>query len=104
MTTMTLERARAFVAQVTFTYASSVPDAPHSYLVRDKLAPALQADFDAMVDLIREVGYRARFGGAEYVYLELGDGFRYWESRSLFQPGSNLNRARAEQPVQLGLM
>ncbi len=95
--TFDLDDARAFVAQVTFTYASSVPEAPHEYLVRAKLEPKRQPDFDAFVELIARDGSRARFQGASYVYLELGDGWRYWASRSLFQPGGNLNRARVEQ-------
>ena len=95
---MTTDEVRAFVAKVQFTYAKSVPDNPHFYLVRAKLEPELQPGFDALVALIERDGYRSRSQDASYVYLELGDGWRYWASRSLFQSGGNLNRARVEQP------
>jgi hypothetical protein len=58
---MTTDEARAFVAKVQFTYAKSVPDNPHFYLVRAKLEPELQPGFDALVALIEREGYRSRF-------------------------------------------
>lgn len=59
--TVDLDDARAFVAQVSvsFTYAKSVPPAPHEYLVRAKLEPELQPGFDAFVALIARDGSRA---------------------------------------------
>lgn len=84
--------ARRFIQSVEWTYAKSVPQHPHEYLVHAKVAPELHADFDRFIELIEQHGFRAHFQAQQYTYLEV-DGRRYWASRSLFQPGRNLNRA-----------
>ena len=67
--------------------------------MRDNLTPDLQNDFDAFVGFIARTGFVSRFRGTRYVYVEIGE-FRYWQSRSLFQTGSNLNRVRLEDVVE----
>jgi len=100
---MTLDEAREFVAQVQWTFAKSVPDHPHSYLVRAKLEPELQAAFDAYVELIETYGYKGRFGRQTWTYFDL-DGWAFWPSQSWFgadagKPATMLNRRRLDQPV-----
>ena len=58
-----------------------MPEAPHEYCVRAWLSPEHQADFDWVVALIAEHGYRGRFWRQEWVYLDVDDR-RYWESRT----------------------
>lgn len=98
-----LADAKRFIAAARWIATDAI--APHQYIVRAHVAQqGLAEDFDAFAALIRDHGYRARFQGAEYIYLEVGDGWRYWQSRSLFQSGSNLNRARVDDgEPQLGL-
>ncbi len=100
--TFDLDAARAFVAQVSvsFTYAKSVPDAPHTYLVRARLEPELQVAFDRFVALIERDGYTGRFGQQTWRYLDL-DGRAYWPSKSWFgpdagKPATMLNRRRLD--------
>lgn len=97
-----LDDARAFIARVRWTYASSVPEAPHAYLPRDHVPIELREDFDGFCAAIKANGYRGRFGGTVFVYLEV-DGLRYWESRNVYGPGSNLNRSRPIEPDHLAL-
>lgn len=94
--------ARRFIAVCRFTYAKSVPEAPHEYLVRRLLTPDLQADFDTFAALIGQHGYRGRFQGATFTYLNVvhedGSSWRYWQSSSYFPPDPDgmLNRANNE--------
>jgi hypothetical protein len=99
-------RVRAFIAQVDsrFTFAKSVPEAPHWYLVRAWLSPGLQAEFDAFADLIEKVGYKGEFWNARWLYVDLG-AFKYWTSREWHGQGDGLrgmlNRARLDGPGQM---
>jgi hypothetical protein len=93
-----LDFARAFIAQVEakFTYAKTLPEHPHEYLVRSWLNPEPRADFDRLCNLILKRGYQGAFWHRTWVYLDLGE-WRYWESRSFFgEGGPILNRARNE--------
>ena len=92
------EFARAFIAQVEarFTYAKTLPEHPHEYLVRSWLSPELRADFDRLCSQILKRGYQGAFWHRTWVYLDMGE-WRYWESRSFFgEGGAILNRARNE--------
>ena len=99
-------RARRFLAQVDrrFTFARSVPDHPHWYLVRSWLDPALQVEFDAFADLIDEVGYKGEFWNTRWRYCDV-DEFKYWTSREWHGEGLGLrgmlNRARLDGPGQM---
>jgi hypothetical protein len=84
--------ARAFLAGCTFVFAKSVPKNPHSYLVRDRVKPELQADYRRFTGLIKKYGYKGRFLRVVYTYLDV-DEYRYWESPTLDRTGMILNRA-----------
>ena len=95
---------RVFIARVgaRFTYAKSVPEHPHEYLVRSWLSPELQADFDHFREMIRKHGYRGTFWDQTWTYLDV-DGWKYWESKSWFGDGDKmLNRAWLEEPSDRG--
>ena len=66
-------RHRALIAVCRWTYAKTVPEAPHEYCLRAWLSPDQQADFDWFVALIAEHGYRGRFWRQEWVYLDVDD-------------------------------
>jgi hypothetical protein len=91
-----LEFARQFIAACRFTYAKSVPEAPHEYCLRKWLPPDAQADYDRFVALIASHGYHGRFLSTDYTYLNV-DSWRYWESPGFYEPGVIINRANNER-------
>ena len=88
--------ARRFIAACRFTYAKSVPHAPHEYCPIASLDDSSQEDSDRFFALINEHGYRGRFGATVYRYLDV-DGWRYWRSPAYFSPGWMINRADNER-------
>ena len=94
-----LDAARALIAVCRWTYAKTVPEAPHECCLRAWLSPDHQADFDWFVAVIAEHGYRGQFWGREWVYLDVDDR-RYWESRTL--DGTGINRAHLDEPSRCG--
>jgi hypothetical protein len=96
-TTVDLDAARAFIAACCWTFAKTVPEAPHEYCLQVWLSPDHQADFDWFVALLAEHGYRGRFWGREWIYLDVDDR-RYWASRTLDGGGAIINRARLQAP------
>jgi hypothetical protein len=85
--------ARAFVETVPWRFARTVPEHPHWYALRAWLSLEHQTTFDWFADLIARHGYKARFWGQDWTYLDLGDGFKYWESKTLGRKGRIINRA-----------
>jgi hypothetical protein len=66
-----------------------MPDQPHEYTVRGETA---DRDFDWFVLYIRQHGYRARYGGRLYIYLEV-DHWRYWTMGEPVAETTVINRA-----------
>jgi hypothetical protein len=85
-------RARSFVENVPWRFARTVPEHPHWYALRDWLSSEQQTTFDWLADLITRHGYTGRFWGRDWTYLDLADGFKYWESRTLDKTGRIINR------------
>jgi hypothetical protein len=71
------ERSRIFVANMTWTFASTMAWAPHEYIVRGKTPRALRPGYDQLFADTHEFGWRGRFGRTVHRYLSL-DGLRYW--------------------------
>jgi hypothetical protein len=49
--------------------------------------------FDWFADLIARDGYRGRFWGQSWTYLDPRDRFKYWESETIDRKGRIINRA-----------
>jgi hypothetical protein len=93
-------RARAFVEKVPWTFARTVPKHPHWYALRAWLSPEQQNAFDWFANLIAQHGYRGRFWGQDWTYLDPGDGFKYWESKTLNRKGRIINRTATTGSAQ----
>jgi hypothetical protein len=93
--------AREFISRCSFTYAKTVPTAPHWYCPIASLDESRQRDFDRFVALIDEHGYRGRFLSTTYRYLNI-EGWRYWRSPAYYSPGWMINRADNERAPMLG--
>src|SRR5213083_1939342 len=74
ITAAELKRFRAFNEGARWTFAKSVPDVPHEYVIRDQMD---EADFWWIVDLIARLGYVERFWNRDWHYIRV-DGWRFW--------------------------
>jgi len=91
-----LEFARAFVAANHWTYAVTyAKSAPHEYVVRDKLSPALKSDYDRFARLIVAVGHIENFYRQARPYWVL-DGWKYWWMENIINRDDN-SRVYGEQ-------
>lgn len=95
-------RARGLIAVCRWTYAKTVPEAPHEYCLRAWLSPEGQAELDWFVRLIWQHGYDGLFLGQRWRYLDV-DGHKYWTSMTTDRTGQIINRARLSEPDQLAL-
>lgn len=75
-----------FLGSMVWTFAKTMPDTPHDYVVRDALSDADKKTFDAFGEYIKRAGYSAAFASKRYNYLHIRD-FKYW------MIGNILNRA-----------
>lgn len=75
---------RAFIARNQWVYAKTMPEHPHEYATRKRVAN--DADFDRFVLMLRAHGYRRRFFKNVYTSLDL-DHWTYWTmGASLYTP------------------
>jgi hypothetical protein len=89
-------RARAFVEKVPGTFDRTEPQHPHWYALREWLSREHRTAFDWFADLIARHGYRGRFWGQGWTNLDLGDGFKYWKSKTLDRASRIINRAHSD--------
>jgi hypothetical protein len=70
-----LDTARRFIEQTEWRVAVTMPESPHSYVVRT-WPPS--DGFTALVTLVQAHGTSRRWQGRSYRSYEIGDGFVYW--------------------------
>lgn len=87
-----IEEFRAFVAATQWTYAKTMPQWPHEYVMR-KAANA--AEFDEAVRLIHSDGFEMRLLTKSQDYLDV-DGWCYWAMGDPGGPDDIINRTKAE--------
>jgi len=81
---------RAFIDRERWTYAKTMPEWPHEYLVRDRVDEAL---FLALVKHIRAHGYEGRFYRKPITYFA-EDGLLYWMMGAPIAETTIINRCR----------
>jgi hypothetical protein len=81
---------REFIQSVTWTYAKTMPDWPHEYIVRYHVDKEL---FLEMVKHIREFGYRSPFYEKTLTYFEEA-GKVYWTMGETLEKTTIINRCR----------
>jgi hypothetical protein len=77
------QELRALIGSLDWTFARTMAEIPHEYIVRFTYPDA----FQTLSEAIRRHGVPGEFDGRRYRYLHL-DGWRYWQFRII------LNRAR----------
>jgi hypothetical protein len=86
------DQIKEFIQSVTWTYAKTMPDWPHEYIVRYKVDKEL---FLEMVKHIREFGYRGPFYEKTLTYFE-ESGKVYWTMGEPLEKTTIINRCREE--------
>src|ERR1700690_4404087 len=69
------EDIERFINANNWTFAKTMPENPHWYIVRDKCSS--EEDFKGFVMHIRKHGYRVKFKGSWYTCFDVGE-YKYW--------------------------
>ena len=87
---------RAFVDRESWTFAKTMPEWPHEYLVRDRVDEGL---FVRLVEHIRAHGYEGHFYQKIIVYYEEA-GLVYWTMGAPLDETTIVNRCRTEDTYE----
>ena len=87
---------REFINSAQWTYAKTMPEWPHEYLVRDRVDSVL---FEALVRHIRQHGYEGRFYQRVLTYL-VDDGLLYWTMGAPIEETTIINRCKEEESYE----
>ena len=85
-----IETLQSFIAARGWTFAKTMPQWPHEYTVRQ--GPE-DTEFEAAALLIRENGYKERWGSYNHTYFNV-DGWKYWTMGNPLPVTKIINRAR----------
>jgi hypothetical protein len=98
---VTLPRGlRDFVDTAEWTFAKTMPEWPHEYLVRDRVDRVL---FEALVRHIRANGYEGKFYRKSITYYDDG-GLVYWTMGASLEETIIINRCRKEDSYECRLL
>src|SRR5262245_52995992 len=78
-------------------FAKTMPQHPHWYTLRKDWQD--EAEFEAVVQFIRDRGYKRRWGRATYTYLDI-DGMQYWTMGAALASTILINRAQISPSSQ----
>ena len=93
--TMPLAEQRDFIASNSWTFARTVPQCPHEYVLLWKCRS--EENFFRFAMTIRRCGYDEKFHDKLMRYLDV-DGTRYWTMGDLLETTWVLNRAKNTRP------
>jgi hypothetical protein len=91
---------RAFVDTAERTFAKTMPEWPHEYIVRGRIDGRL---FEELVLYIREHGHEGRFYDETHVYYEVA-GLTYWTMGAPVAETTVVNRCRSEDTYESRLV
>ena len=93
------QELRDFANRETWTYAKTMPEWPHEYIVRGRVDEGL---FVSLVRHIREHGYEGRFYQKPITYFD-EDGLVYWTMGEPIEETTIVNRCTKEQTYEYRL-
>lgn len=82
------------IARCKWTFAKSMPFAPHEYIVKDK-CPLSKEEFEYFVTMQRQFGIKERWGKYNNSYLYIDD-YKYWTMGAPLEQTTVINRARVK--------
>jgi hypothetical protein len=94
-----LPNLRAFIDSEKWTYAKTMPQWPHEYIVRERVDQNL---FEQLVRHIRANGCEAPFYDEKYIYYEEG-GMLYWTMGAPVNETTIINRCKKEDSYETRL-
>jgi len=86
------DELREFVNSIRWTFAKTMPDWPHEYIVRDRVNSEL---FEALVRHIRQHGFEGHFYQRVLTYFA-EDGLLYWTMGAPIEETTIINRCKEE--------
>jgi len=87
------DKLRSMIAHCEWTFAKTMPFAPHEYIVREK-CPLATEEFEYFVNMQREHGVKERWGKYNNSYLYIDD-YKYWTMGAPIEETTVINRAKA---------
>ena len=92
---MTHEDFRSFIESHSWIFAKTYAAfCPHEYVVKDRLSPEEQKQFEEIVLFIRENGFLAIYGKKEPNQYYIVDDHYYWTMPDTLEATDILNRAK----------
>ena len=83
----------SMIARCRWTFAKTMPFAPHEYIVKDR-CPLAADEFEYFVNMQREHGVKERWGKYNHPYLYIDD-YKYWTMGAPIDATTVINRAKA---------
>lgn len=86
------DKLREMIARCEWTFAKSMPFAPHEYIVRGK-CPLTEEEFLYFIDMQRRFGVKEHWGKYYNPYLYIDD-YKYWTMGDPYDVTTVINRAK----------
>ena len=83
--------AKEFIESNQWTFAKSMADIPHWYIVKQKCTS--QKSFEELVAYIRANGYPQKFYSKTFIYCNIGE-YKYWTMGNPIEVTTIINRAK----------
>ena len=93
MEQISYDKLRSMIARCEWTFAKTMPFAPHEYIVKEK-CPLTTEEFEYFVNMQREHGVKERWGKYNNPYLYIDD-YKYWTMGAPLEETTIINRAKA---------
>ncbi len=84
-------KLREMISRCHWTFAKTMPWAPHEYIVRGKCA-LIDEEFLYFIDMQRRYGKKERWGKYNFPYLYI-DNYKYWTMGAAYDETIIINRA-----------
>jgi hypothetical protein len=94
------EELRKFIDSSEWTFAKTMPEWPHEYIVRGRMDPSL---FESLIRHIRTNGYEGKFYQQNITYFET-DGMIYWTMGAPIDVTTIINRCKKEDSYENRLL
>ena len=86
------QKLREMIARCQWTFAKTMPFAPHEYIVKDKCSLS-EEEFEYFVNMQRRHGVKEQWGKYNNPYLYIDD-YKYWTMGAPIEETTVINRAK----------